>query len=222
MNPRKLLALLGPRSPSLTRLMHREFGLRGSTTPMTPQDVAGALGWVKHRTARDLYLLLWFPGYADRPGNSDRVIRHIGGLLRKEWEVRSAPGYRAPAAAFPAFPPFPPKWQADPLPGCVAVAKAVLFELQHREDCPACCGYGMVPRQVRGDIKLARCESCAGQGYLPYSRSQRARLVKTRRQAYYRHVDPVYTWLLGALRELEQHAAHAHYVALRDPEDKRS
>jgi FAD/FMN-containing dehydrogenase len=201
MNPRRLLALLGPRSPSLTRLMHREFGMRGNASPTTPQDVAGALAWIKHPLAAQVYLLLWFPGFAER--DALRVAAQVGALLWREWQGRAARG---------AWACLPAKWGADPAAGCAVVARAVLFEMRHRQDCPQCAGYGMV---AVGD-GVGRCEPCAGQGFVPYPKKLRAKLVQLRRSVYLHQVEGPYAWLLTVVRELERTAASAHYDALRD------
>lgn len=217
MNPRKLLAQLGPRSLSLTRFMHRAY----HRAPVCPQDVAGALAWIRNPVAAELYMLLWVPGYDTRGGRGAKLADALGGMLWSEWQRRAAPGYRSGPRLAP-FPALPAKWAADPRAGCVAVARAVLFELQHRQDCPDCLGYGITPRLAGDRLQLLRCEPCLGQGYVPYAKHLRAQLVRIRRAVYLHHVDPAYRWLFGVAWDLEQRAASAHYRALREPALSRS
>lgn len=200
MNPRRALALLGPRAPSLTRLMHRTFGLGGSGGGTTPQDAAAALSFIGNRMAVDVYLLLWFPDWAQRHG--ERVEKQVATLLQGKWARESAAG----------------RWPTAPPAGlaCRDLSRAVLFELGHGNDCGSCNGCGKTGRLEDGQLVIEDCGKCSGKGVRPYSNALRAQLLRVRRATFDAAGVAPYSWLLATLRTLEREAAQAHFAALRE------
>lgn len=225
MNPRKMLALLGPRSPSLKRLMHQAFGLTeggGGGDPVTAQDVAGALGFIElddptdRSVAIGLYCLLWFPNY-DSPRRRYDVTEALALRLGAEYQRRLQPGNRGRKGDHAPFPRFPTKRWPVAAEGLWAVAAAVLSELQHKHDCETCDGFGMLAEiRPTGGWDAKKCEDCAGRGYRDWTYTQRAKHVKIRRHTFQVTLERPYVWLLREARHLEQQAASGHYLALRE------
>lgn len=219
MNPRKMLALLGPRSPTLTRLMHRELGGVTARHPLGPTDVAHALAYVEDPVAVRVYMAMWCPGWAE--SSEMRVlVEVIAQRLLAEYRKRGQKGYRDHRPGRERWAPCPPKHAEDPMGLLRRMAAAALFELGHHADCSLCRGYGMQAEYDRHSRTLTtkRCEACVGQGYVPYGKQTRARMIRIRLDTFIRHLDAPYRWLLSELRSLEQTAADAHYRAL-DTED---
>lgn len=224
MNPRKMLALLGPRAPSLKRLMHQAFGLvdgGGGGDPVTAQDVAGALGFIEledpadRRVAIGLYCLLWFPNYDTKQRRHD-ITEALALRLGAEYQRRMESGNRGRKGDHAPFPTFPAKRWELKTEGLWAIAAAVLDELQHKHDCEACDGFGQVAEIRRGGWVAKRCEACEGRGYCDWGHERRAKAVQIRRYTYRMLLDRPYRWLLSEARHLEQQAASGHYMALMD------
>lgn len=222
MNPRKMLALLGPRTPSLTRLMHRELGGVSAKHPLGPTDVAHALAYVEDPLAKQVYMAMWCPGWAES-SRMPQLVEAVAQRMLAEYRKRQQKGYRDTRPGRERWPPCPPQHADDPLALLRRLSAVALFELGHPADCEACKGFGMVATFDKDAKKLitSRCEVCLGQGYVPYGAKNRARMVRIRLDTFIKHLGAPYRWLLSELRSLEQAAADAHYRALdtEDPAD---
>lgn len=211
MNPRKMLALLGPRSPQLTRLMHRSLGGETVRTPLSPVDVAHALAYIGNPLAVRVYQATWCPGWDLSPA-MPRLVEDLARMLLSETRDRE----RRRDRRRPPFPPCPKAWQAAPLDGLRKLVALALFELAHPGDCETCMGYGMTAH-FDPEIKKLRADTCAvceGRGYLPYPKHRRAALLHIRYKTYLDRLQAPYDWLLRELRHLERTAADAHYRAM--------
>lgn len=225
MNPRKMLALMGVRSPSLTRLMHRELAGVTVRHPLSPVDVAHALAYVSNRRAVGVYLATWCPGYAESrqlPALLDDLAR----MMLAEYRRRAAKDYHERGRGAGKWPRFPERWSVaseNRLAGLRKMGEVALFELSHKADCEACHGFGAaaVFKTDSKRVEIVPCEACIGQGFLPYAKAMRAKMLRIRLDSYNKSLHLPYSWLYSELRRLEQEAADAHYQALRtdDPGD---
>jgi len=225
MNVRKLLARL---NPSIARFEAHH----GGQPELTPQDIAGALGMIDDRLAREVLCTVWWPDGAQlQRAELDRIVREAQlrewMRLRRELEVaklavhvaeddidgthgtRSSQRAALQRAAETLDEAKARQWPAVG-PIYRAVRVAVLAELATPNLCTHCEGRGEVFAQDR----LLPCEPCEGQGHSPVSDRKRAAMIERDEASYRRVWRPVYEWTLALCAGAETRGARALERAL--------
>jgi hypothetical protein len=217
MNVRKLLARLNPATLNLRG--------GGGGPDLTPDDIAGALGFVPAGLGREVLCFLWWPlGTSLKPGQllqevglvqhaELRRLRHhldraVGALEIAELRYYSSriatPDLRADVErairardeARDRCWPYQPEIYAK-------IGAAVLREMADDHRCPRCNGDG--------------CPHCDHIGILPVSSLQRAAAIGVAETPYRKRWSRVYEFTYRALRDAEQRAARQLHQALRNP-----
>lgn len=225
MNVRKLLARL---NPSIARFeVHH-----GGQPELTPQDIAGALGMIEDRLAREVLCTVWWPDGAQlQRAELDRIVREAQlrewMRLRRELEAArlavhvaeddidgtygTRSGQRA-ALQRATETLDEVKARQWPAVGPVyrAVRQAVLAELATPSLCPHCEGRG----EVRVHDRLLVCQHCEGHGRTPVSDRKRASMIERDEAGYRRVWRPVYEWTLALCANAETCGARALERAL--------
>lgn len=213
MNPRKILARLGPKSPALVRFML--FGTTCTTKPttdiLTDLDIAAALGGIQNPLARAIYEHMWTPGVAENKVRYAKLVQDAAAAVVREQERRREHGNPWPDL---------PKELCRPIPGlrapalCAAtrMAHTAITEIAGRNNCSTCAGYG--EQFDRTSLKVVDCPSCFGTGVTKVGKKRRARALGLSNFGYAKAHD-AYDWLVGYLRGLEAEAASEHWRAMQ-------
>lgn len=220
MNVRKLLARLNPATLNL-----RGGGAGGPD--LSPDDIAGALGFVPAGLGREVLCFLWWPlGASLKPG---QLLHEVGLIQHAEHrrlrqalqravdalEIAELRYYlsrmatpdlrtgvdratRARDEARDRCWPYQPEVYAK-------IGAAVLREMAEDHRCPRCNGDG--------------CAHCDHAGILPVSSLSRAAAIGVAETPYRKRWSRVYEFTYRALRDAEQQAARDLRKALRSPMD---
>jgi len=225
MNVRKLLARLNPSTA-------RFEAHHGGQPELTPQDIAGALGMIDDRLAREVLCTVWWPDGAQlQRAELDRIVREAQlrewMRLRRELEAAKLAvhvaeddidgthgtrnGQRATLqrATETLDEVKARQWPAVG-PIYRAVRQAVLAELVTPNLCTHCAGRGEIVMHDR----LAPCQPCAGHGRTPVSDRKRAAMIERDEAGYRRVWRPVYEWTLALCAGAETRGARALERAL--------
>jgi hypothetical protein len=230
MNVRKIMARLNTPTAKLTG----GGGGKGAVPSLTPQDIAGALGFVraKNRLACEVFCRAWWPDGAQLDGG--RELRQVFGeqllaevtrrdrqlhdakieLLRAEntrnqrglaREVRREDADDVTRARSRLEQAQRACWPAN-AQVVSAVLEAALREVCEPNTCTTCEGSG----EVRQGSKVVTCPDCRGHCILPVSDNRRARMLGRNHKTY---VDgfwcPMYEFTYSLLRDAEQAGADA-------------
>lgn len=227
MNVRKMMARLNTPSAKLS-----PGGGKGAQPTLTPQDIAGALGYVRHqdRLACEVFCRAWWPDGAALDGGQalrqafgaklyDEIARRDRQLHTARMELLAAQqALRAHVAARTVKPELSAEvdrareraeharraqWPAnDSIVD--RVLRAAITEVCEPNTCPTCEGTG----EVRADRKVITCPDCHGHGVLPTSDRRRARAVgcsvSTYTTSFWR---PMYNFSYDLLSEKERRGA---------------
>jgi hypothetical protein len=217
MNVRKLLARLNPGTMNL-----RGGGAGGPD--LSPEDIAGALGFVPAGLGREVLCFLWWPlGASLKPAQLMREVAliqarehaRLAAALRNAtdrlvdlelvyYSSRLAPpelrgeiqrAARDRDAAREQSWSYQPEVYAN-------ISRAVLAEMAGTTLCPACKGDG--------------CAHCDGTGAIAISARQRAEAIGRDEAAFRKRWARVYDFTYRRLRDAEQQAARTMARALRD------
>jgi hypothetical protein len=233
MNGRMLMARLNARSV-------RWDGVRGGVSEFSAQDIAAALGMIKHPFARELFCFLWWPDGA-RSSSSDieRMMLHrileecvarateasLSRLTYKVAEleltrVRSISKlsettlerYRVPMEIAEKR-----KW---PAPRAVyrLLVQSVLTEMASPTLCPQCHGVGQYVLQGQE----FSCTRCDGSGATTLSDLARARQLDMTWHAYRKAWKAPYEWAIQDCRAAEMAAERALCRHLGDAQRRAS
>lgn len=225
MNVRKLLARLNPAAARYE--VHH-----GGVPELTPQDIAGALGMIDDRLAREVFCTVWWPDGAQlNRVEVDRIVREAQlrewMRLRRELEAAKLAQHVAQDDIDGTYGTRASQRQAlqrasDELdtvkarqwpavgPIYRAVRQAVLVELATPSLCPHCEGRG----EIRMGDRLLTCQPCDGHGRVPVSDRKRASMIERDEAGYRRVWRPVYEWTLALCANAETRGARALERAL--------
>ena len=192
----------------------------GGIPELTAQDVAAALGMVRH----DLGARLLQVAYGDAHGAELQRTRDLlcdaqrDEWLRREHRVSTAAaalggagrpaGYRERREFDDARADRWPRWITDVSAGetnplYATVRAGVLTEVRQPMRCHACAGRG----EVLVDGLVSVCSICRGTGYSAASSRGRARLLGIAEGPYRRNWQSVYEWTLEACGQAMDSAA---------------
>lgn len=215
---RKLLARLNPGAI--------QYGVVGGSgiPDLTPQDIAGALGFIRDDFQREVFCALWWPdGSRLTRGAFDLQLRNkqLAEWMRRQralvaarlgWHLAreeadgthgGVPGVRkalsharaeAEEAKAKAWPAYSERYKL--------IRSAVLNELASPHNCKPCGGRG----HVRAGALMTMCKACSGTGRAHSSERTRAEAIEVPRSMYARWAD-VYQWTLELCSHAERQAA---------------
>lgn len=229
MNVRKLMARLNTPSAKLGG------GGRGGPPELTPQDIAGALGFIRDPLAREVFCRAWWPDGAKlsaqqlqlafgerlRAEVHRRERAHTDAKLElcrldtlrsiaREVTAEAAAAYRSAQGRVAVT-----KAQAWPMSGALhqRILEAALHELCHPNTCKVCAGVG----HVKIEAKVHTCELCEGRGTVRVSNRQRARWLGKDEKRYRSGPLPaMYEFAFGLVLAAEGDGAAAMKAALSD------
>jgi hypothetical protein len=202
---------------------------RGGTPDLTTQDIAAALAYVQGGLGRELLEALWWPESAAR--RRDYLRQGVIGLVAPEFNrqqfalstartefgiAKASMGWgggavtdvqrkelrRAELALEVAR---AGTWPNNTMEQLGVLAGAVIGEMAMACPCKKCDGERTRPAQDGPGVM--RCDDCAGSGFEPLSGRKRAAAIGADCAAYSRFWQPVYVWMLGRMRALEEGAA---------------
>lgn len=224
MNFRKMMARLNTPSAKL-----QPSGGKGTVPTLTPQDIAGALGYVRHvdRLACEVFCRAWWPDGASLDGGRalrqafaerlhaeiarrDRALHDARMALLAAQQVRRDHVVARTVTTQHSAEVDHQQSRVDaarraawPSHGQIVdrVLDAAILEICEPNTCPACEGTG----EVRLERKVATCGECHGQGVLPVSDRRRAKAVgcsvSTYTTSFWR---PMYEFAYNLLAESER------------------
>jgi len=218
LNARKLMARL---NASTVRF---DVG-RGGLPELTPQDVAGALGFVKDEFAREVFCAIWWPDGAaiSRQSLNDRlramlleefarrcrqseVARLEYHLAQANFEARRVHS-RSDRAELARLAEQKTEADRERWPGEMAIypqiAYGVLAELVSSNQCGRCGGRGV---GLDGMV-VVTCPKCDGRGSASSNDVRRATLIGKEPSAYRKTWARVYEWLYDKAASAESTAA---------------
>jgi hypothetical protein len=230
MNPRELLARLN------VPAVRYEIG-RGGIPDLTNIDVAGALGFIEDKFARDVFSSIWWPdGRADNVELHQEVLHRIireghrrdTALIAARMELHIAEGALEGKRFKTAFDERiiqdckiaidrarNQSWWWSPkvysrLFGCA------VREIRDPRHCMICHGRGETQREA---LKVI-CAACIGTGVRDRKKKDRAQLLAVDETSYLRAWCKVYDWSFRMIREAETIGAIAfgRAVASHEPE----
>lgn len=202
---RKLLARLNPGA-----IQYGVVG-GGGIPDLTPQDIAGALGFIRDDFQREVFCALWWPdGSRLLRDEFDTMLRNkqLGEWMRRQRALVTSrlamhlareeadgthggiPGVRkalsharaeAEEAKAKAWPAYSERYKL--------IRAAVLNELASPHNCKPCGGRG----HVRAGALMAVCKACGGTGRAHSSERTRAEAIEVSRPVFARWVG-VYQW----------------------------
>lgn len=218
MNARKLMARLNATT------IRFDVG-RGGLPELTPQDIAGALGFVKDEFAREVFCAIWWPDGAaiSRQSLNDRLRTLLleefarrcrqSEIARLEFHVAEANfearrvHNHADRAELARLTDRKAEADRERWPGEMAIypaiAYAVLAELVSSNQCGRCGGRGIT---LNGMI-VVTCPKCDGRGSSSSNDVRRATLIGKEPSAYRKTWARVYEWLYAKAASAESTAA---------------
>lgn len=202
---------------------------RGGTPDLTTQDIAAALAFVQQGLGRELLEALWWPESAAR--RRDQLRQGVIGLVAPEFNrqqfalstartefgiAKASMGWgggsvtegqrkelRRTENALEAA--RAGAWPNNTMEQLGVLAGAVFNEMATACSCKKCDGGRTQP--AADGLGVMKCEECGGSGFEPMSGRKRASSIGADCSAYSRFWQPVYTWMLGRMRALEEAAA---------------
>lgn len=221
MNVRKIIARLHAKGASMGT------GGVGGLPEYTQADIAGALGFVKDKFAREVFCAIWWPeGGHLVPGWLQREIgdrqfaeidRQNDALISARIELREAIAFAIPEPAMAAVKARLAEvtrrlWDARAAPLVGTIRTAVLIEATQPRTCRPCDGVGYHVK--KNGIQI--CAKCSGTGMLPMKVGERAKMLGLTEKQYARHgVRAIYEWTYSLVQDAEQRGAGALVRALR-------
>ena len=232
MNWRKALARLTPASLKID-------AVRGGIPEFTPQEIAGALGFVKNKFGRELICHIYWPDGAaltekdlqemlasrmrDEMNRLSReaVIAKLDLHIAEEnWAAKinhyecerreiAQLRHRAHATKHAVWP-----WNAEMH---VKIRDAVFSEIRYPNHCDKCQGKGDVEN---AEGLVLTCTRCEGYGVVAISDRQRADRIGRDESSYRENWKSVYEFAIGQVRDAEIEAGREFGFALSDREQK--
>ena len=209
MNPRALLSFLEAKSPKF---------LPGSGRPtLTPEDVAGALGFIRDPFHRETLCMLYWPAAATIKGRDyhaefsrrvkDAYWATVRACIEAEFDLEMGRlGHTDPftmrrleARAQATKDLRWPAWSRT----YMVIPDAVVTEISRPNHCTTCDGHGHF---MRADKRID-CPECHGAGTVAVSNRQRARWLGIGESRYREQWWRPYEWAYGLARDAEQQAA---------------
>ena len=224
----ELIAWLSPRSI-------RYDGISGGVPDLTAIDIAGALGFVKDKFAREIFLAVrWSDG-------AEITKQHLQEMLEarmhQEMDRRQRRLQRAKLELHIAQENYSSRrhisshdrrelarcqqeveladserWTAHPKSpkNYAMIPAAVIAEVASRNNCPACAGRGAAWQ----DELITTCEKCKGSGIAPVSGLSRARSIGVNQSNYHRLWHRPYEWTFALVSDACAEAARQLRAAL--------
>ena len=219
MNVRRLIARLNAKSQ---RIDNRGSG---GIPEYTPADIAGALGTMKDKFAREVLCAIWWPEGASLV--EGWLMQEISHLQFEEIDRQLAEVYASRLELHIAIDGHADQKDINKLRLRVeqaqkgvwdirgygeVVRRAVLLEATKPKTCRTCDGVGyFITKQ---GIKV--CAKCDGSGFRPMLVGERAKMLGISTKTYLRHgIRAVYEWTYALVQDAEQRGANELYRALK-------
>lgn len=194
---------------------------------ITPQDIAGALAFIRDPLAREIFCSIWWPDGALRARAElerflhDRLVREQGeraralaiaklelhlvqtNLDRYDTGKREEDGKRLLRPYQRARDRAQRRAWPALSPAYASIVSAVLVEIADPDHCAACAGRGFV---MVGEL-AKRCGACVGEGTIATSDRERAESTGITLSAYQQRWKWPYEWLHRRCQKLERVAA---------------
>lgn len=224
MHPAKAMARLNAKN------VRFDVGSGGGEPEITPQDIAGALGYVPAgiglellchvhwpdgaRRRRDVLLdLLTASQLAEHNRREQALAQALCAVAIATAASRASSTRRYGEAHAHRW----PQWieRLEPLTladGYKQIRLGVLEEMAHPRTCPDCSGRDLLTRQ--GQPKT--CERCLGRGVVDYGATWRAARLGVTRAGFIKVWQAPYLWLLDHAVEEMQKSETSFRAAMRD------